>query len=130
MIAQVVRNGILSIDKFCYTLYSEYMTSHNISCIDEAVGILGDRWTPQLLRQFANNGTVRFCSMQDAVGGINPRTLSMRLSMLEERGIIEKIPTTTTRCEYRLTEKGGELLPIIDTMAHWSDKYAKKSAIA
>ncbi len=95
-----------------------------IGCVKSATDILGDKWTPQLLRFFANEEVVRFCQLQDLVGGINPRTLSARLANLEENDIIEKTPTSSlARCEYRLTQKGTELLPIIRDMQAWSERH-------
>jgi DNA-binding HxlR family transcriptional regulator len=72
-----------------------------------------------------NEEAVRFCQIQDLVEGINPRTLSARLDSLEQEGIIEKIfPAEKSRCEYRLTQKGKELTPILRDMQSWSDRYA------
>ena len=99
-----------------------------IGCVDAATEILGDKWTPHLLRYFVNEESVRFCQLQDLVGGINPRTLSARLASLEEHAIIEKLPSLSSRCEYRLTEKGHDLLPILRGMEAWSDKYNRASA--
>lgn len=100
-------------------------TDSQVGCIDAATAILGDKWTPQLLRFFINEETVRFCQIQDLVGGINPRTLSSRLTQLEEQGIIRRITSeTSTRCEYALTEKGKDLLPVLRSMESWSGKYA------
>ena len=107
-------------------MYSNSMTTaeKTIGCVKAATDILGDKWTPQLLRFFANEDTVRFCQLQDLVGGINPRTLSARLLHLETEEIIEKTPTSSaTRCEYHLTEKGKALLPIIRDMEQWSSHY-------
>jgi len=99
--------------------------STTVGCIDQATDILGDKWTPRLLRFFVNEKTVRFCQLQDLVDGINPRTLSARLDRLEEAGIILKESTTSlARCEYSLTPKGEDLLPILHSMQNWSDKYA------
>lgn len=95
-----------------------------IGCVKAASDILGDKWTPQLLRFFGNENCVRFCQLQELVGGINPRTLSARLTFLESQTIIEKVVTSsTTRCEYRLTDKGRALLPIIRDMQTWSQQY-------
>ncbi len=100
-------------------------TSQSIGCVKAATEILGDKWTPRLLRFFLNNETVRFCQLQDLVGGINPRTLSARLSALEKADIIEKVAgDISSRCEYRLTKKGHDLLPILHDMQKWSEKYA------
>jgi len=101
------------------------MNQTTIGCVKAATRILGDKWTPQLLRFFVNEESVRFCQIQDLVDGINPRTLSARLDSLEKEGIIEKVTTTdTNRCEYRLTQKGHELTPILRDMQVWSDRYA------
>lgn len=97
----------------------------SIGCIKAATAILGDKWTPQLLRFFINEEVVRFCQIQDLVGGINPRTLSARLDHLEEEGIIIKLQNSgNSRCEYTLTNKGQDLLPVLQTMEEWSRKYA------
>jgi DNA-binding HxlR family transcriptional regulator len=99
--------------------------SSKIGCVDAATQILGDKWTPRLLRYFVNEETVRFCNLQDFVDGINPRTLSARLDRLEQEDIIVKLPTSASnRCEYSLTAKGRDLLPVLQGMQAWSDKYA------
>lgn len=103
-------------------------TTQGIGCVKVASEILGDKWTPELLRFFVNEGTVRFCHLQDLADGINPRTLSARLDSLEQKGIIEKLLTHSSRCEYRLTEKGTDLVPVLLEMQAWSDKYALVAA--
>lgn len=110
-------------------MYSNTMTKAvidpSIGCIKAATAILGDKWTPQLLRFFINEEVVRFCQIQDLVGGINPRTLSARLDHLEDEGIITKLQNSSnSRCEYTLTPKGQDLLPVLRTMEEWSEKYA------
>jgi DNA-binding HxlR family transcriptional regulator len=100
-----------------------------IGCLQAATDILGDKWTPHLLRYFINEETVRFCQLQDLTGGINPRTLSSRLTALEESGIIIKIVSGPgSRCEYQLTPKGHDLLPILQDMEAWSEKYTLSNA--
>ncbi len=98
------------------------------ACIHSTVLILGDKWTPLLIHAMAG-GPMRFCQLQHAVGGVNPRTLSSRLSFLEAEGIVTKatfsaIPPHT---EYALAPKGRDLLPIIRAMGEWSSKYAEIS---
>lgn len=95
----------------------------SIGSVDAATRIIGDKWTPLLLRFFLTESTVRFCQLQDMTGDINPRTLSARLVKLEDEGVIVKRPTSPSRCEYELTQKGRDLLPILDQMHAWSSKY-------
>lgn len=106
------------------------MTNETIGCVKAATKILGDKWTPQLLRFFVNEETVRFCQIQDLVEGINPRTLSARLDSLEQEGIIEKIQhAEKSRCEYSLTQKGKELTPILRDMEAWSHRHTTTSVV-
>ncbi len=95
-----------------------------IGSVDAATNIIGDKWTPRLLRFFLTENTVRFCQLQDMTGDINPRTLSARLVKLEQEGIIVKRPTSPARCEYELTQKGRDLLPVLSQMDSWSSKYS------
>lgn len=77
-----------------------------------------------MLRAFINQETVRFCQIQDLVGGINPRTLCSRLEQLESEGIIRKTAAEEGgRSVYQLTEKGKDLLPVLQSMQIWSSKY-------
>lgn len=100
-------------------------TTETIGCVKAATKIIGDKWTPQLLRFFVNEESVRFCQIQDLVENINPRTLSARLDALEVEGIIEKVVAPEkSRCEYRLTKKGKALTPILRDMQAWSENYA------
>lgn len=107
-------------------MYSNVMktASDTVGCVDSATAILGNKWTPQLLRYFLNEDSVRFCQIQDLVGGINPRTLCARLEQLEDEGIIAKLAADEgSRSVYRLTDKGRDLLPVLQSMQAWSSKY-------
>ena len=105
---------------------SSNITIEKVGCVKAATKIIGDKWTPQLLRFFINEESVRFCQIQELVKSINPRTLSARLDNLEAEGIITKNATTSnSRCEYRLTTKGRDLMPIIKNMQVWSDQYSQ-----
>lgn len=102
----------------------------SVGCVKAATEVLGDKWTPQLLRFLANQPSVRFCQLQDLAQTINPRTLSARLTHLEDAGIITKTPTSSDRrCEYSLTKKGEALLPILRDMEAWSSQYGEASAL-
>lgn len=101
--------------------------SETVGCVDSATEILGNKWTPLLLRYFLNEKTVRFCQLQELVGGINPRTLCARLEQLEDKGIITKQSIGDgNRCAYQLTQKGRDLMPVLQSMQLWSGKYPAK----
>jgi len=94
--------------------------------IAAALAVVGEKWTFMVLRE-AFNGIRRFDDMQRRTGA--PRqVLSSRLARLVEEGILRKAPYQEAgqrpRQEYRLTEKGIELFPVIAALLAWGDKYA------
>jgi len=95
-----------------------------VGCIASAMQIIGNKWTALILRDLFS-GPKRFCELEKSVGSINPRTLSQRLDDLEAHGIItrQSFAEVPPRTEYRLTKKGKDLLPILQQMASWGDKY-------
>lgn len=93
-------------------------------CVEAAARILGDKWTPLMIKALAAQ-PLRFCELQKAAGGINPRTLSARLNTLEQHCIIAKSlqSGSTIYAHYALTKKGFDLVPVLKSMAIWGDKY-------
>jgi DNA-binding HxlR family transcriptional regulator len=94
--------------------------------IAAALGIVGEKWTFLVLRE-AFNGIRRFDDMQRRTGA--PRqVLSHRLAHLVSEGILRKSPYQEPgqrpRSEYRLTEKGIDLFPVIVALLAWGDKHA------
>jgi DNA-binding HxlR family transcriptional regulator len=102
----------------------EYDTANcNIAA---ALAIVGEKWTFLVLRE-AFNGVRRFDDMQRRTGA--PRqVLSSRLARLVADGILRKTPYREAgqrpRSEYRLTQKGIDLFPVIAALLAWGDKYA------
>lgn len=82
------------------------------------------KWTLLLIRDLAT-GVSRFCELERSLEGISPRTLSLRLKALEEEGVVARttFPEVPPRVEYRLTEKGEALLPIIEDMRRYGREW-------
>lgn len=95
-----------------------------VGCIAASMQIIGSKWTALILRDLFS-GPRRFCELEKSVGSINPRTLSQRLDDLEAHGILRRqsFAEVPPRTEYSLTEKGEDLLPILQQMATWGTKY-------
>jgi DNA-binding HxlR family transcriptional regulator len=94
--------------------------------IGAALEIVGEKWTFLVLRE-AFNGIRRFDDMQRRTGA--PRqVLSERLARLVGEGILRKVPYREEgqrpRSEYRLTEKGIDLFPVLVSLLTWGDKHA------
>jgi DNA-binding HxlR family transcriptional regulator len=97
------------------------------SCsIAAALAIVGEKSTFLVLREVFN-GIRRFDDMQRRTG-MPRQVLSSRLTRLVQEGILRKAQYQDEgqrpRSEYRLTEKGIELHPVVVALLAWGDKYA------
>jgi DNA-binding HxlR family transcriptional regulator len=94
--------------------------------IGATVGVLGERPTFLVLRE-AFNGVRRFEDMQRRTG-MPRQVLSQRLARLVTEGLLRKDPYQESgqrrRTEYRLTEKGLDLYPVLVALMEWGDTYA------
>jgi DNA-binding HxlR family transcriptional regulator len=59
--------------------------------VEVAAQIIGQKWTLQIVNKLMDRPSRRFCEIQEELGGVNPGTLSSRLKMLEEEGIIRRV---------------------------------------
>ena len=102
----------------------EPVIESKVGCIATAMEIIGNKWTALILRDLVS-GARRFGELEKLVGGINPRTLSQRLDDLESHHIITKetFNEVPPRVTYTLTEKGRDLVPVLQQMAAWGEKY-------
>jgi len=91
--------------------------------VARTLSVIGDRWTMLVLRE-AFMRTRRFDDFQRATGAPRP-VLSARLSALVDEGVLERVPygSNAARYEYRLTEKGLDLYPVIVSLLAWGDRW-------
>jgi DNA-binding HxlR family transcriptional regulator len=88
-----------------------------LECPVAATGrILGARWTIEILFLLAR--PLRFCELQQAVGGVNPRTLSQRLQFLRAEGLVE-LAEAEGHPRYGLTQAGAHLVPVLEGLRRW-----------
>ena len=88
--------------------------------VARAVGVLDGKWTMLIIRDLLG-GVRRFTELRRSLAGISPKTLTDRLRELEDKGLVirtiyAEIPP---RVEYRLTETGQQLRPVVDALAVW-----------
>jgi len=91
--------------------------------IAQALEALGDKWTLLIVRN-AFFGMRRFADFESDLG-IAKNVLSNRLQHLVDHEILERVEAGRegSRLEYRLTEKGEALLPVLTTLREWSDEW-------
>jgi DNA-binding HxlR family transcriptional regulator len=86
-----------------------------------AVSVIGDRWTLLILRDCFLR-VRRFEDFQERLGITRP-ILASRLKKLVDEFVLVRVPyqQRPPRYEYRLTQKGLDLYPIVMAIVHWGD---------
>ena len=90
-----------------------------------ALTVLGQKWVMRIVRELGDR-TQRFCELQDALGGANSATLSQRLKLLEDEGLIARraVSAVPPWVEYSLTPKGSDLRSAIAGIDRWAERWA------
>lgn len=98
------------------------------SALATALDLLGDKWTLMIISGSLSS-VHRFNELEKSLG-INRNLLSSRLTRLIDAEVIEKIiyQEKPLRYEYRLTEMGKELRPVIVGLSSWSEKNLTKDS--
>ncbi len=86
--------------------------------------ILCRRWTVVVIREMMC-GSTRFNDLRRGVPRMSPSLLSKRLKELEEAGVIDTRKTAAGTPEYRLSEAGEELRPIVLGMGFWGQRWVE-----
>jgi DNA-binding HxlR family transcriptional regulator len=93
--------------------------------IGRAMAILGEKWTVLVLREVFV-GIRRFDDLR-ARTGIPRQVLTNRLAMLVHQGLLRREPYQEpgerARTEYRLTQRGLDLYPVLMAVRDWGDRY-------
>lgn len=100
--------------------------------VNVCLEIFGDRWSLLIVRDLLFKSQHEFKDYLGAKEGIATNVLSDRLRRLEENGIVTRTPHSSDgrRVDYRLTEKGLDLLPALIEMTLWATKHETTSAPA
>ena len=91
--------------------------------VAQCLEVVGEWWSMLIVRD-AFLGVTRFDEFQERLG-ISRNILNQRLNHLVAAGILEKIPYSRhpPRYDYRLTDKGRDLWPVLTAMRQWGDRY-------
>lgn len=95
-----------------------------------SLDMLGDRWSLLIVRDLMVRGLRTFSEFQDAGEGIATNILADRLQKLEAAGIISAEPERgdRRRVNYRLTEKGIDLAPVLLELLIWGARHEQTGA--
>lgn len=88
-----------------------------------AAEVLCTRWTIVLLRELVA-GSTRFNDLRRGVPRMSSALLSQRLRDLEAAGIIRRVAAKEAGVfEYRLTERGRDVAPIVEALGFWGQRW-------
>ncbi len=90
----------------------------------------GDRWSLLIIRDLMVRGYRTFKEFQESGEGIATNVLTERLRKLQEAGILtaEINQSDMRRVNYRLTEKGIDLAPVMLELLIWAARHEETAA--
>jgi DNA-binding HxlR family transcriptional regulator len=100
----------------------------NMDCsVAQCLEVIGEWWSMLIVRD-AFMGVTRFEDFQRRLG-ISRNILQQRLTTLVVAGVLVRVPYSEhpPRDDYRLTDKGRDLWPVLTAMRQWGDRHAAPS---
>ena len=96
-----------------------------------AMDLVGGKWKMVVLWQL-REGAVRFSEIKRRLEGVTQKMLTQQLRELEELGLITRTvyPVVPPKVEYSLAPEGKKLVPVLESLCRWSEKYAARHGIA
>lgn len=87
---------------------------------EKSLRLLGDFWILRIIESL-KDGRLRFCEIQRALGNVNPATLTKKLQVLEQKGLIEREEEAEhVAVRYGLTALGTKALPVVSAIDAFS----------
>lgn len=92
--------------------------------VANVLDLFGDKWTLLIVRDLIL-GKARYGEFSQSMEGIPTNILAQRLKRLEMSGVVVKSAyrLKPVRYEYALTDKGRDLIPVLEAMVTWADKH-------
>ncbi len=92
--------------------------------VAQCLEVVGEWWTMLIIRD-AFLGVTRFEDFQRRLG-ISRNILQQRLTRLVDSGVLTRVPYSEhpPRVDYRLTDRGRDLWPVLAAMRQWGDAHA------
>ncbi len=103
-------------------------TKQDIRCpLEHGLDVFGGKWKSRILCVLSAMGVLRYSALRREMGNITDAVLSAALKELMEDQLVlrqsyDEIPP---RVEYRLTERGESVLPILQSICQWAGQYEK-----
>ena len=92
--------------------------------VETTLTLISDKWKVLILRDLLS-GARRFGELKRSLGAVSQKVLTAQLRQMEDSGLLtrEVYPEVPPRVEYRLTDLGRSLKPVLDAMQSWGEAY-------
>lgn len=95
--------------------------------MESAAAVLGRKWHPAIVYHLLADEPLRFNELDARMHTVSGKVLSESLADLEEKGLVERSVSEgrPVKVEYRLTEHGAGLQPVIEAMVSWGETFLR-----
>jgi len=95
--------------------------------VQNTLQFISGKWKSVILYHIFKNDVLRFSELQAKLPYVSKRMLAKQLSELEADGILDKrvYPVIPVKTEYRVTQLGSSLYPVIEAMEIWGTNYTQ-----
>lgn len=96
--------------------------------VELAVDVIGGKWRPVILAHL-KEGVHRYGELRRRIPDMSEKMLAQRLRELQEDGLVQRIEheTRPPHVEYRLTEEGWSLAPVLQALYDWGTARAART---
>ena len=96
--------------------------------VELAVDVIGGKWRPVILAHL-KEGVHRYGELRRLIPDMSEKMLAQRLRELQDDGLVERIDyqAKPAHVEYRLTEEGRSLAPVLQALYDWGTARAKRT---
>ena len=92
--------------------------------VETTLTLISDKWKVLILRDLMS-GARRFGELKRSLGAVSQKVLTAQRRQMEDSGLLTRTvyPEVPPRVEYRLTDLGRSLKPVLDAMQSWGEAY-------
>ena len=92
--------------------------------VETTLTLISDKWKVLILRDLMSAAR-RFGELKRSLGAVSQKVLTAQLRQMEDSGLLTRTvyPEVPPRVEYRLTDLGRSLKPVLDAMQSWGEAY-------
>ncbi|MBD5575098.1 winged helix-turn-helix transcriptional regulator [Clostridium botulinum] len=91
------------------------------------LSLVGGKWKMHILFWLWHRKVMRYSEIKRVLKNITHKMLSNQLKELQADGLIirKEYPQVPPKVEYRLTDKGDSLMPVLDAMCKWGHQFVE-----